>query len=328
MIFADVTASAESLHLAYASSHNSSNRANLVASNSQRQRQTRGVIYCQLQQKDGKQVVASVFQLLVLIIFAMITPLYLERTWPLDDLVPGVRRGRHYEFVSLVIALVVSWLIGRQSTLNRKTFFGAGPANFCQVMMAALLGASLFLSSITLGFAEELTRPLLDVELPELYRGWSVTLFVWKDNILTSLLPGHLYSGLATIVMAPITEECLYRGLLLRRLLATRSCRVAVLVSSLVFALSHIDSTPVYAFIGGLMLGMLYVKTASLWLVMIAHSTANLTSFLLRYSSDMYAEPGFTIAAKINAAGVVAISAIIVLFVTRYVLRYFERHSS
>ena len=83
-------------------------------------------------------------------------------------------------------------------------------------------------------------------------------------------------------LLAPVTEEILMRGFALNGLKRTYGSGTALLVSSLLFALLHFNMVQTLsAFICGLILGILYLRTGSLLCCMLAHGGYNLISFLL-----------------------------------------------
>jgi membrane protease YdiL (CAAX protease family) len=85
----------------------------------------------------------------------------------------------------------------------------------------------------------------------------------------------------AAVVLAPVAEELLFRGLLFRALLQRRSVHVAALVSAVVFALVHVDvavSQPL-ALVGltlvGVVLAHAYERTGSLLVPIAGHAAFN-----------------------------------------------------
>jgi membrane protease YdiL (CAAX protease family) len=78
------------------------------------------------------------------------------------------------------------------------------------------------------------------------------------------------------VVLVPIVEEALFRGLILRGYLRTYRPAKAILLCGLVFAISHVLPLqfPV-AFIGGVFLSWLMVETGSLVLPVIGHAFVN-----------------------------------------------------
>lgn len=94
------------------------------------------------------------------------------------------------------------------------------------------------------------------------------------------------------VVMAPLVEELLYRGLLLRALLRRTRPPVAVFISAAVFALVHLvsdpgafDLLPALAALG-IVLGVIAVRTNSLSLPILVHAGFNLTTAILFVTFD------------------------------------------
>ena len=81
---------------------------------------------------------------------------------------------------------------------------------------------------------------------------------------------------LSSVLLAPIFEESIFRGVLLRGLMTRYSKPISILISSIVFALIHIQPAQILpALILGLLFGVIFVRTHSLIYTIILHSTAN-----------------------------------------------------
>jgi hypothetical protein len=95
------------------------------------------------------------------------------------------------------------------------------------------------------------------------------------------------------VVVAPVTEELLFRGLILRGFLANYSKRSAILLSALLFAVMHTNPWQfISAFVAGVLLAWLLIETGSLLPCLFAHAVANGTAYL---AGLMPVEvPGFT----------------------------------
>ncbi len=94
------------------------------------------------------------------------------------------------------------------------------------------------------------------------------------------------------VIVAPLTEELLFRGLLLRGLLTKHRPIVAVAVSSFLFAFIHLNPWQfVSAFLLGLALGWFLLRTGSVWLCVLSHAIGNGT-FLIASLIDTEL-PGF-----------------------------------
>ena len=114
------------------------------------------------------------------------------------------------------------------------------------------------------------------------------------------------------VVVAPVTEEVLFRGLILRGFLANYSKRRAILLSALLFAVMHTNPWQFIAtFVAGVLLAWLLIETGSLIPCLFAHAVANGTAWLAGLTTVEI--PGFTSGMEdavqfqpfwLNAAGV------------------------
>ena len=83
------------------------------------------------------------------------------------------------------------------------------------------------------------------------------------------------------VVMAPLFEEVIFRGVLLESTRAKYGVMAAWLVSSAIFGIVHVHPTvAVNAFAIGLVLGFVYMRTDSLWSVIILHAVNNGIAYL------------------------------------------------
>ncbi|MBW2547278.1 MAG: CPBP family intramembrane metalloprotease [Deltaproteobacteria bacterium] len=87
---------------------------------------------------------------------------------------------------------------------------------------------------------------------------------------------------LALVLVAPVTEELLFRGWLLQDLKEQYGARRALVWSSLLFGLVHIEPTAVlYATLGGLVLGAVALRTKSTLASIAMHAGVNALPLLL-----------------------------------------------
>ena len=95
--------------------------------------------------------------------------------------------------------------------------------------------------------------------------------------------PG-IFAFLLLVIAAPILEELLFRGIILDGLLKRYSPLTAILISSLLFGLAHLNP---WSFVNGLIIGIfsgwVYFKTRSVLPSIIIHASANLSGFLFKY---------------------------------------------
>jgi uncharacterized protein len=117
---------------------------------------------------------------------------------------------------------------------------------------------------------------------------WSVN--GWMDSLLQALLPlsaweaewfshavdGSFASTLSACVLAPVLEEMLFRGLILRGLLLRYPPATAIVHSAALFGLAHFNVYQFFVGIStGLVLGLAYQRTRSLWPCVLLHAAFN-----------------------------------------------------
>ena len=94
---------------------------------------------------------------------------------------------------------------------------------------------------------------------------------------------------IATCILAPLLEELLCRGMMLRGIAHFSGPRKAIFWSAFLFALIHLNPwQAVPAFALGLLFGWLYYRTGCLWLTIFLHCLNNsLSTVLTRTIPDM-----------------------------------------
>ena len=105
-------------------------------------------------------------------------------------------------------------------------------------------------------------------------------LSAWYDRItamMKALAGGTLWiSIVSAVIMAPLFEEWMFRGMILRGLLRKVSPVWAIVISAFLFSLIHLNPWQgIPAFILGCVFGYVYLKTGNLWLTMLMHATNN-----------------------------------------------------
>ena len=102
-----------------------------------------------------------------------------------------------------------------------------------------------------------------------------------------------IFELFAAIIIAPISEELFFRGVLFNRLKIRKGFLFGLIVSSIIFGLCHFNypdhiSHITYTCIFGMCLCILYSRTDNILLNMLVHSVYNLTSYLLVYTPLQY----------------------------------------
>jgi membrane protease YdiL (CAAX protease family) len=95
----------------------------------------------------------------------------------------------------------------------------------------------------------------------------------------TPWLVGHF---LTSTVIVPITEEIVFRGFILRKLLQQYGHAFAIIGSSVLFALFHFDKSFIGAFVHGVIFAVLALRTSSLYAPILVHGIYNAAVFALR----------------------------------------------
>lgn len=90
------------------------------------------------------------------------------------------------------------------------------------------------------------------------------------------------WSILMTVVLAPVMEEMLFRGLIQGSINERDGAAKAILLSALLFGVFHmIPQQAINAFLVGIILGYIYFRTKSLLTVIILHALNNGISYLM-----------------------------------------------
>ncbi|MDZ7267985.1 MAG: CPBP family intramembrane metalloprotease [candidate division KSB1 bacterium] len=188
----------------------------------------------------------------------------------------------------LVLALANTVAIGltllwgsRQAGAGFRELFPLQPvaASLWLPMMLTILGMNILLSE-----CDNLLRLVLPVPnwLADLMR----ELFDPGKNVWATVL--------TLVIVAPVTEEFLFRGLILRGLLGNYGRCKAVLASALLFALIHLNPWQFFsAAVAGVVLGWWFVQTRSLVPCLFGHALHNALPVLV-LSWLRWEIPGYT----------------------------------
>lgn len=93
---------------------------------------------------------------------------------------------------------------------------------------------------------------------------------------------GYWLAAVSVVVVAPVIEEILFRGVIFAGLARRWPVWIAAAISSIVFALLHGQvNVGIYTFILGCLLSWLYVRSGSIYPGMLVHFLNNLVAFWL-----------------------------------------------
>lgn len=174
-------------------------------------------------------------------------------------------------FYCLTMVLLCLWALRKlsQLSINSRYLIGQLPNGYRWLKLFGLVAALLLFSGGILLLTFYLLS-LLSTSLAE-----SLLEFPDANNPSTSSFPiiSYLLYTISSVVVAPVTEEFLFRGILLHRWAAKWGASRAILVSFIIFGFLHIDFLGALVF--GIVMALLYIKTRTLIVPMVAHAMNN-----------------------------------------------------
>lgn len=106
-----------------------------------------------------------------------------------------------------------------------------------------------------------------------------------QEKILDKVLDLPLIILVFAFLLAPITEELFFRGMMVQKILERSNPIIAIILSSVVFSLVHFSYESLVEILGvffiGLILGSIYVKAKSLTPCILIHMIYNLLAIIV-----------------------------------------------
>ena len=104
-----------------------------------------------------------------------------------------------------------------------------------------------------------------------------------NEHSSTILSGGIALAVIYTVLLAPICEELVFRGLIISSLEGTTKKWLAVVISAILFSVVHLPSLIAlgYTFLLAMVLGFVYIKTKSLIPCILMHMAFNASNYLL-----------------------------------------------
>lgn len=123
---------------------------------------------------------------------------------------------------------------------------------------------------------------------------------------------------LKVVIIAPIIEELIFRGVIMHGLMRNYSKFTAVFVSALMFALFHLNPWQFPAtFILGLLLGIIMLRTRNIYLCILGHAINNGLVLISIQYWDQLQKTSFFLGSKSNQlviSALIAVSALVLIF--------------
>ena len=110
-----------------------------------------------------------------------------------------------------------------------------------------------------------------------------INIFTRFKEVADSLYGGSIiFEFIAMVIIAPLLEEILFRGIIFARLREYMSVKVAIVISALIFGIIHGNVVQgIYAFIIGICLAYIYERYNTLLAAVLFHMSANLMSVIM-----------------------------------------------
>ncbi len=166
-------------------------------------------------------------------------------------------------------------LLSRRSSLGFATEFSLKPTGAKAALASIVVAATCILPFEAMSTLLERARP------PDADYISFVLSIKPKDQISFALV------ALGVIIVAPFAEELLFRGLVLRVFARNMSASLAIVLSGILFGISHFNLTilPVVSALG-VIFGFVFYATRSLYAQITVHALFNLYSLLRLYRAS------------------------------------------
>ena len=162
-----------------------------------------------------------------------------------------------FSVLTIVVFILTKWFVADKGYVRKKPYLS--------VFWCILAALGFIIPSVWL--QEQLPK------LPNLV----------EDNL--SMITKHPAGYIAIGLIAPLAEEIVFRGAILKTLLqGFRGKWVAIIISAIIFSIGHFNPAQMpHAFIVGLLLGWMYSRTGSIALGVVYHWVNNTIAFIVCY---------------------------------------------
>ncbi|MEO6527380.1 MAG: CPBP family intramembrane glutamic endopeptidase [Gemmatimonadaceae bacterium] len=184
---------------------------------------------------------------------------------------PGDRADRFpVAFLGALTLVLVILAVARRAGVQWRRVFGPGLTRASLPLLASAVPVNILVILMLISGGSFLIYLPLSYVMPEFVERW-----------LLSVPAGYLVKSpeqlarlvVLAVVIAPVVEEVLFRGLLMQRWARRWGTLNGVLVSSALFAFGHNEW--VGHFVSGVLFSVLYLHTRQLWVPIAAHALNN-----------------------------------------------------
>lgn len=158
---------------------------------------------------------------------------------------------------------------------------------------------------------------------------WLQELMPELPNVVEAEFEGLMHSWLgflAITICAPIGEEVVFRGGILRSLLGQCDNKwVAIVLSAFLFSLAHFNPAQLpHTFLTGLLLGWIYMRSGSILLTVLYHWVNNTMAFIAGYYYGEDAELVDMLGGHLNVVAALFVSTVLLTESLRYLKKIWK----
>lgn len=228
--------------------------------------------------------------------------------------------------IFIIVSFVVLWILGQLTSglINEKWFYLVVIFYFAYMLKDSLGDLKEDISEV---FSKVQLRHVLIIVFANIFFSYGMLYlsnailinFPALDFLAGFYVPSMSLSNsipilgvfISTVIISPISEELIFRGVLLNRLKLVTPAIFAVLVSSLLFGALHSYGSVISAFVFAVCMAILYLKTENICVPILAHFLNNFFAELIRYAD--YNRLIFTNNIVMSVVGLLAIVSAIIL---------------
>jgi len=177
---------------------------------------------------------------------------------------------REVTAVSIVVLVAISYVWLRAITGNPARYVGLGAVS-PRILMLTVIAS----------FAVMVPAMSLEAVVLERFKAPPEVLHALEDLIRARTFPELLYTIGIAAVGASVSEEFVFRGILQNSLSSRAGRWASLIIATTVFGLLHTLWRFPGAFVLGMFLGLLYMRTGSLIPGLVSHFVINATSVVL-----------------------------------------------
>lgn len=200
-----------------------------------------------------------------------------------DTLITSMKYATFYSALTTIAALLILWLVFQRKGKSFTAYFSFTPAAPKAIIASILLGLSLhFIVNavvlVTDPLVTQITEAffrLVESILPSLGQ-WMRAYHQSANEMMEQIGKDVGMFTIVAVLGAPLIEELVFRAGPLSKFKGHMPIWLSLLLTSLLFAMAH--STPVqmvYTFFVGLTLGLLFIRSNSIYPAILAHFCFN-----------------------------------------------------